>query len=650
MLLSRLASAIRSRLPRTATGWVLLASGVLSWVVALGMVAFVVKPLFRDLHGYGRHDWDQMESHRYLVRKAIRLFHEFPFWNPYACGGHPAWGGFESDTTVVAPWLPAYLALSLPVAMRVEIAASAAWGAIGAWLLASRFTRSHAARAFVAVVFAVNGRWTLQLVAGHTWHMVYAWMPWALFLFDRAVGAQPALGPPRPRDAVWTGVCLAMMVYTGGIYPLPQTAVVLGVYAAILAATMRSARPLFMLAAAGATSVGLSAPKLLPILEVMHRYARAIDSPESLTPEQLMELLTDPVQGFAIGHAGIGNYTWHEVGMYLGWPVLVLLGVGVIAGRGLRVFPLKAMGLVLAAFGLGSFSPWSPWALAHRLPIFSSQHVPYRWLYPALLLLACVAVAAFERALGRVERWRAAIEVVALVAVAWIARDVGTVARYPLESHMAEAGPTVAESVGPFHTEQRTPTALNYEPGDWAPATLGTEMANIGTIECNTFHGLNNFGGLATVVPGYDGKPTGLAAHGVGEADYHGEVYVADGGGTAIFARWAPSSFDVQVDGVRPGATVVVNQNWDPGWSVDGAQAVDYHGTIAAHASESSQTLHFRYRPRSWWAGIAVFAATLVALFYVFRQSRKLPARSRALRTGASFRADAAPPSAQADT
>ena len=46
-----------------------------------------------------------------------------------------------------------------------------------------------------------------------------------------------------------------------------------------------------------------------------------------------------------------------------------------------------------------------------------------------------------------------------------------------------------------------------------------------------------------------------------------------------------PSSFDVQVDGAKPGAMVVVNQNWDPGWSVDGESALDYRGTIAARVS-----------------------------------------------------------------
>jgi hypothetical protein len=600
-----------------------LVSGVLAALVVLAMVAFVLKPLLADPHGYGRHDWDQMESHRYLVKKTILRFHELPFWNPYACGGHPAWAGLESDSVVVAPWLPAYLLLSLPVALRVEIVVSALWGAMGAWLLASRFTRSFAACAFVAVVFAVNGRWTLQLTAGHAWHMVYAWMPWALFFFDRAVGAQPALGPPRMGSAVWTGVCLAMMVYTGGIYPLPQTAVVLGAYAVLVAIATRSTRPLLALAVSGAVSIGLSAPKLLPTLEVMRRYGRAIDSPESLTPEQLAELLTDRVQGFTTAHAGIADYTWHEVGMYLGWVAVVAIGVGIVAGRGVRVTALKAIGLVFLAFGVGSFSPYAPWALAHHLPVFSSQHVPYRWLYPAALLLACVAVAAFEQGMVRVGRARAVLEVIALLAVAWIARDIGTVARFPFEDHLHDAPPGNPESVGPFHTETKLPKELEYQNTEWAPTELSAEIANVGVIECNTFHGLNNFGGLSSVVPGYDGRPTGLGARGVGETEYHGEAYLVDGVGTATIAVWSPNAVEVRVEGATPGQQVVVNQNWDPGWRVDGAPALDYQNTVAARVYSPTQTFHFRYRPPMWWPGCALFLATLAALFFARWASRR---------------------------
>jgi hypothetical protein len=606
-----------------------LVGGVLAALVVLAMVAYVLKPLLADPYGYGRHDWDQMESQRYLAKKTILRFHELPFWNPYTCGGRPAWATLEGDSVVAAPWLPAYLLLALPVALRVEIVVSALWGAAGAWLLASRFTRSHAACAFVAVVFAVNGRWTLQLTAGHAWHLVYAWMPWTLFFFDRAVGAQPALGPPRTKSAIWTSVCLAMMVYTGGVDALPQTALVLGAYAVLVAVTTRSARPLAALALAAAVSVGLSAPKLLPTLETMSRHGQAVDASASLTPEQLTELLTDRVQGFTTGHSGIADSSWHEVGMYLGWAVVVAIGVGAIAGRGVRVTALKVVGIACLAFGLGSFSPYAPFSVVHHLPVFRGEHVPYRWLYPAALLLACVAVAAFEQGLMRVGRARVVVEGVALLAVAWLARDIGTVARFPLEDHLHDGPPRNAESVGAFHTETRLPRELEYQRGEWTPTVLPAEIANVGIIEC------------ARSSPDEDGRPAGLGAHGIGEPEYHGEAYTADGVGTVAITRWSPNAVEVRVDGATPGQQVVVNQNWDPGWSVDGARALDYRDAIAARITTATQSFHFGYRPPLWWPGCGLFVATVAALFLGRRVSRRVTARGPA---SGRRRADPAPP------
>src|SRR5271170_1198886 len=116
---------LRRWLPRTPGDWARFASSLLAWGIVLATIAIVVAPIFRDMRTLGTHDWDQMESHRYLLYKSVHSYGQFPFWNPYACGGHPSWAGIESGTTIVSPWLPFYLFASLPVALKVEIAGTA---------------------------------------------------------------------------------------------------------------------------------------------------------------------------------------------------------------------------------------------------------------------------------------------------------------------------------------------------------------------------------------------------------------------------------------------------------------------------------------------------------------------------------------------
>ena len=60
-----------------------------------------------------------------------------------------------------------------------------------------------------------------------------------------AAAIDPRAAPPavRWRDVVLCGACIAMMVYTGAIYPLPQTILALGLWSILLAVSYRTIRP-----------------------------------------------------------------------------------------------------------------------------------------------------------------------------------------------------------------------------------------------------------------------------------------------------------------------------------------------------------------------------------------------------------------------
>jgi len=614
-LVRRLEERLRGALPESGPARVMAAGNLFAWAIILGTVTYVVGPMWARPDAIGSHDWDVMESSRYLVAKTIRQFHQFPFWNPYSCGGHTGWGAIESGTVVMSPWLPFYLAMSLPHAMRVEILGSTLVSALGAWMLAGRFTRSPAARAFVVVVFAVNGRWALQIAAGHAWHLAYAWTPWALYFFDRAVGAEQAAGAPRRRDFVLAAAALALMVTTGGIYPLPQTVFALGAYGLLLAFAMRSLRPIVAGLTIGALAFGLAAPKLLPVIDVVRHHPRLVDSTETVDVESFVRMLTSRDQFMDSRPADVGPWGWHEWGMYLGPGVVAAVTLGCLAGRGIRTSPLKWAGLLLLVLGLGAFHPYAPWPLLHRLPVFRSQHVPSRWMYPALLLVATVTAAAAERALRGAGPRRGRIEVAMIPVVALLAADLASVAQEPMLFAFANHLPRVVESTGPFRTEVHMPPEIDYHL-DWAPHSLPAEMANIGTIDCATFPPLN------TVLPDTSGLAPALGAKGREDPGYRGEVWLSDGVGQASIARWTPNEVTVRVTGAEAGEHLVLNQNWDAGWSANAEPATSWHDAVAAPLRGPEATVVFKYRPRLWYLGLATFLATAGAVGWAYGRER----------------------------
>jgi hypothetical protein len=581
------------------------------------MILLVVSPLLAHPWTLGGRNWDQMNTQRAVVAKTILRFHQFPFWDPYTCGGRPAWSSLEGDPVVVSPLLPVFLLAPLAMAVRIEIVALAVVAAAGCWRLASRFTRSGVVCALCAVLSAVNSRWALQIAAGHTWHLYYGLLPWALFFFDRSIDPAASSRAGR-RDAVLAAVCLATMVYADAIYPVPQTAVALALYAAMVAAGARSLRPVRTLAIVAAVALGLSAPKLVPLYQTIQRFPRWIQSTEFIAPWNLPRLLLWRLGDYE-GTTSFIQGLWHEWGLYVGWPGLAALVVGVVACRGSRPRALAWTGLAMVVLAMGSLHWLAPWSLLHRLPVFKSQHAPSRWLYPAVMLLSCAAASGAERWLRRTGGRRPLVEAAIGLLTVLVALDMGVVARQPIAQSFVEPSPYLPDSTAPFHLVHRLPPLGGYPPGLWDIATLPGVITNVGTLECDTDQRLHS------THRDREGRMAGVGAFGDDDPDYRGETYVAETTATATITSWTPNEVTVHVEHARPGDHVVLNQNSDPDWTADGQPAVAYRDALAAVIQTPDQDVRFRFRPRSIGLGLALLGATATWIAFWLRARGEAP-------------------------
>lgn len=567
------------------------------WLAALTVIVppfVVVGPWLTDLSTFGFHDWDVQTSHRYLAVQSILKYRELPAWNPYACGGFPGWSYVESGTIVVSPWLPLYLLTDIRLALRIEVLGMALIGSLGTYLAAARFTESRGARAIVVALFAVNGRWALQAAAGHTWHLAYAFMPWALWAFERARGPEG-----RARDVMALGVTFAMLVYSGGIYPLPHTVLLLGLWALAACVLETSVRPMLTLGLGGALGVGLSAPKLLPMLATFARAPRLIESTESLSLGAFVTLLTSREQAFYDRPADVDPYGWHEWGMYISVPGAILLASSALVVRSRRETALTIVGLSFVLLGFGAFHPSAPWTLLHEhAPVFRSQHVPSRFLYPAVLVLGIVAAVGVGGITARLSRrFMPADAVVAALAFA-LALDVASVAKKPMKDAMWMVAPSNIPQGRPFHHVKKPP--FQYVRRDWAGPMYLAMLGNTGVLEC--------YG-----TPPFDERGA------ISQKDrqrYRGEAFFeGDGRARAEVVVWTPGSAEIVLDGVERTARLVYNMNFDQGWhaTVDGTPrpVVASAHRVAVEVPEGATRVRFEYGAPRLGAGLAVFFLTV---------------------------------------
>lgn len=582
----------------------------LAVVPVLLLALWVFAPFFADVRAMGFQDWDVQAAYRYVTVLALRQG-DPPWWNPWFCGGFPAWGYAEGATNFISPFAPLYFLFSFPLALRLEAVAATVVAVVGAFLVAGRFTRSPAWRALVAALWVLNSRWALQISSGHLWHLAYVWSPFALYFYDRAVAER------RYALAGAAGAMLALMIYVGGIYPYPQTILVLWLFAIGLALGTRSPRPLRTMVVAAFTSFGLAAPKLLPVLATMRRFPRVIESDEPVSLASVWTMLTAHQQGFDFyPHLPLRVFwVWWEWGIYVGVAGALALVVALAVGWTPRLVALKVAALVCLVLALGQ----GIWTALHRLPVFSSQHIPARILFLVVLLLALVLVAALDAPWGRWaarHRWAEAAALALVCAygvdLAVVARQ-GTVAPFKLDVPAVTPAPQ-------FHQERfqhyrygkpDVPAAIRdrYE---WPAKIIYPSMlANTGMVTCYGVPAEHKSAVLGSDQPGYAGP-----------------VFTA-GGGRATLAAWEPNGATARVEGAGPDTRVVYDANFDPGWRANGEPVEEWRGLVAARVPPGTSVVRFRYRPVGLLPGLLLFALTVVVWGVALRVSRAGGLRGR---------------------
>jgi hypothetical protein len=581
-------SAIRSLVAGEARAWRALSTAAAACVL-VGLLHHVLAPMLADFSTYGFHDWDVATAYRYITVLSLS-YGEAPWWHPYLCGGVQAWGYSEGATNFVSPYLPFYYFADVRTAIRVEVFGQGLLGLAGAYAFASSFTTSRALRAFMAALWVLNGRWALQAAVGHTWHLQYALMPWALFFFECA------LARPNLRWASASGAMLALQCYWGGIYPLPHTALFLGLYALLRAGLERSPRPLVALGIASAVSVGLSAPKLFAALDQLQVLPRLIESKEVIGLAELYAMLTLPDQRYGVHPIRVPAYNWHEWGIYIGPIGVLALAIGVAYSRGAAGNAYRILGILALALGLGAFHPLSPWALLHELPLFASQHVPSRFHYPMLLFLGAAFVIGAKGLLESRVRTRPWLDAALLLPVALFGWDLARYSRTPFEQAFWMRAPENIRPVEVFEHRQRSP--VSYIVRDWAEPALLPMFANVGVVRC---YGVD---------PAFKPRASPRGARG-----YRGTVFV-DGGGEVDLVEWTPNRAVVELAGVTPGDLVVYNMNYDASWRANGEPALSHQGLVAARAPATGGRVEFHYLPRTlaWSLPLFLLTLALVAL------------------------------------
>ncbi|MGC1676216.1 MAG: hypothetical protein WA740_01685 [Candidatus Binataceae bacterium] len=524
-------------------------------------------------------DWSRGMDWSWSDWRTIAHFHQFPFWNPYKCGGMPSLANPQSD--FLSPFLLLRIFFGPFAGLELEVPLHLSVAFAGAYVLARTVNCKPIAAAAAAIVFAGSSWLPLHAAAGHEMHLAGAYLPW--------VCAFTWMGIQR-RSAAWAalaGLFVAVCCYEGAMYEVLQLAIFVAVIGAAACVMEWSPRPMFIAAIVGIFFVGFAAFKLFPAIVLMHAHPRLGYLSEESFYKTLLSIFSRK-QDFA-GPWGEGGFWEH--GAYIG-AVFAFLGLAGLIKYPARALPWAAAALIFFLLGMGGTSPYSLYVLLHRLPGFESTYAPFRFLIPFVLAFAVLSALGTEYILER-RRWAA----LALLAVGLI------------DAILVSPG-SLAEpfTAGKFTTPAYSTDFRQYY--DSSPSNIGMlplNLANLGAANCYE----TNFWDVSdTKVRGYN------------QAGYRGEQYLLLPGSVRLL-KWTPEKLQFEVN-TRSANVLVINQNYYRGWRIrDGAAAIDTNRPVlSVTIPAGSQKLTIVYRAPWAILGIWILALTSAVTLILFWRER----------------------------
>lgn len=316
-----------------------------------------------------------------------------PFWNPFAGLGLPLAFNFQAASfslpTDVAYLFPLHLAYTVSVVVKLLIAGT------GALFLARVLGVRLLAATFAGTVFELSGGFTAWL--GWPQSGVYCWLGWILGAIVLAVrSTRPA------RSCSMLAVTVALMVLGGHPESIAITLLAAAIFALVLVLSGDVAgriRAVGRLALALVGSALLSAPLLLPSLQVVDRSSHTTSADYYPMPAKLMvDFAVATFDGQPILHHPYeAPVNYYSAAVYVGLGVLVLAGVALV--RCWRKAEVVALGTAAVVCLIVSYSRPVGRLLDH-LPRFQTV-MWQRAVMPVELFLAVLAAVGLQLMIDR---------------------------------------------------------------------------------------------------------------------------------------------------------------------------------------------------------------------------------------------------------
>ena len=552
-------------------------------------------PVIFSGNNLGIQDWDQTFSWMEFTRLSLASYRQFPWWNPFKCGGMPHFANPQMPVLTIQTLFA--LLFGTITGIKFSIFFHGIVCFLGFFLLGRQYKLSYTGSLIAATLFSFSGITGSFLSTGMVVFTNFAYTPYILFFLNKS--------QIHWKWGILAGVIFALSFYAGIHIPLLLFTYIV-IFSLITSVLEKSMIPLKRLVIMLFSSLILSLPKLLLSIQLLLIYPRQVEEESGYTITNFFYFLLAQKQNlFSEMDIRDYSYTVDENSLYIGLLALILFFIFFIKNN---KAVLKNMSLPIVSFiffwlMLGNNISPSLYLQLQHLPVFSAFRVAQRFRFDFIIpfaLLAGGGLDNLQRLLSNKSVGR--ILGILLFLLIYINLTIFSHKNFLTKTLIIANPDSLHATADEFVQTQKKELDLEYKrtiqlPSQFLQSNIflpwSDEYLKIkqmqGTLEC------------------YDPIPVKVKAISIEEDKYQGEFYLARPTQTSEIVNvfWSPNKLSFKIDkkAETKNNRLIINQNYYPGWIVrkkNGSclKVINHKGLIAADFNfMSDDLLTFEYNP-----------------------------------------------------
>lgn len=525
-------------------------------------------PILISGNNLGIQDWDMHFAYLESARKSILEFKQFPFWNPYLCGGIPAFGHPESSIFSLTFIL--VLIFQTIQGVKISIFIHYFIGMLGFYLLATDIfkTKSKAAL-FGSTLFALNGVVSSAVGVGMLPFLYFFYIPLISWSFLKGIQES------KNKYFILTLLFLSLEVYSNYhilVIFIPSF-LLMSVFLSLL--KPRKCKPLVISVLILISTVFLGLPKLILAFDFVNRYPRKIeDLGSGYTTKGFFYFLLSKTQPYHLTPSVFNmKYGVDEASLYVGLTPVIFFFLGLLkSNKTDKNKRLKYVFVVLLIVNfllmMGDHFFINLWRLIKKVPIYDQFRVAQRFRFNFILFFSVISTLGWDYYFRKLKKFNLAkIFEVSLFIFIFLSLFLFNYTNFFSKAFIIKNKNYL---IG-FEKNKNTNTTSysTYSNIDINYQYVDKEFDSLLIFNSTYLPWSSHFFAIKSgvgITNCYISSPVHSNASPRNKKNYHGEVYLINRRGSLKIVNWSPHKILIKINNLSGEDRLVINQNYDPHW------------------------------------------------------------------------------------